>query len=99
MSAQPEQVTIETARRAYQATLDELTYRSYQWNRMMYPLIAWRRWGILFGVDAVERYETRFQGEQWAERRGLDGAFADHMERRGGCFDADETDETKSEEE
>lgn len=43
--------------------VDELTYRSYAWNRQLAPMTTPAEWAIVYGA-ATEALEQRYQAEQ-----------------------------------
>jgi len=43
--------------------INELTYRSYRWNRLLTPEVDAARWQLIFGPAAIEM-EARFQRER-----------------------------------
>lgn len=46
--------------------IDELTYRSYRWNRQLTPDVKAERWELIFGPQAIDM-EARFQRERHEE--------------------------------
>jgi len=69
---------------------NELSYRSYAWNRMMFPEISPERWAAIYGpvvVDFEERFLNTFIEKLKAENES--GLSTSHFEgaqcENGGC--------------
>lgn len=50
----------------YADLIDELTYRSYRWNRQRRPDIPAEKWQRVFGPAAAILLEARYQKERGA---------------------------------